>query len=226
MKQTIVLGNWKSHNTRGEAKAWVDAFVPKIPSLPHNLTLILCPAYHHIDLFLNAGLGTYLGVQNVSMYEKGAYTGEIAASMINDDVRYAMVGHSERRRYFGETDAVVGEKVKQSLGAGITPIVCISDISQVHNLKGFVPDFAEKGMLLYEPLFAVGTGNADSPEHADETARAIQEVIGATPILYGGSVDPVNVGAFLHKEHLSGVGVGGVSLDPEKFFDLIMQAAL
>lgn len=225
MKNIVVLGNWKSNKSRVEAKAWVEGFFPELSTLPKNLTLIICPAFHHLDLFLSSGFSEYLGVQNVSMYKAGAYTGEVAASMVAGDVRYAMVGHSERRKYFGETDEMVVEKVKQCSAANIIPIVCVSRVSEVKKLRELVVDFAKSGgMLLYEPLFAVGSGQAQSPEEANSAAKELVDVLGSVKILYGGSVTPENVAGYTKQEFLSGVGVGGASLDPQTFTKLLVHA--
>lgn len=226
MKNIIVLGNWKSNKTRAEAKAWIEGFSPKLSMVPQNIIFIICPAFHHLDLFLSSGFTQYLGVQDVSSYTIGAYTGEIAASMLKGVARYVIVGHSERRKYLGETDEIVCEKVKQCLAVGIVPVVCVSDVLEVQKLKELVPDFVTRGgMLLYEPLFAVGSGQAQSPEDANNAAHKFVNAMNSVKILYGGSVSPDNVDGYTKQEFLAGVGVGGASLDPEKFYNLILKAS-
>lgn len=225
MKQIIILGNWKSNKTLNEAKQWIEKFKSLASVLPSNIRLILCPAFHHLDLFANAKLPLSLGVQDVSPFPSGAYTGAMSARMLEGTVEYTLLGHSERRKYFGETDETIAKKVTEAKDAGIKPIVCISQLPEASRLKELVPDFADFGMLLYEPLFAIGSGQSDTPDNADKTAKQLQDIIGTVPVLYGGSVIPENVAGFVQKEHLAGVGVGGASLDPEKFYRLIEAAS-
>lgn len=225
MKTRFVLGNWKANKTRNQVKEWIAAFTQLNPSIPDFVTVILCPAFHHIDLFLNESLPFSLGVQNISPYPTGAYTGEVAASMVEGAVRYAMLGHSERRKYFGETDEIVAKKVEEAMNASIKPIVCVSEIEQGVNLMRLAPKFSETGILLYEPLFAIGSGAADTPENANVTAEKLHGVVGEVPILYGGSVSPENVQGFFQQKYLHGIGAGGASLDPEKFYRLIEVAS-
>lgn len=224
MKNLFILGNWKSNKTHAEAVSWENEFSDKLPPVPEHLTVIVCPAFHHLPVFSLPGRGYALGVQNISAHETGAYTGEIAASMVKDMVTYAMIGHSERRSHLGESDTIVAEKVKRALDAGIRPVVCVSALDQVRKLYELAPEFGEKGLLLYEPLFAIGSGTSDTPENANKAAAEIHGVFSAVPILYGGSVTAENVKGFMNTEHLSGVGVGGASLDPAKFLSLIGTA--
>ena len=223
MKQLFILGNWKSNKTIAEAASWKEQFSGLVSSVPSSVTLILCPAFHHLGVFTGS-LPYALGVQDLSPFERGAYTGELSASMVEENVTYALLGHSERRKYFGETDEIIAEKVKQAMAHAIRPIVCVSDVSQAEALKLLVPDFSTTGMLLYEPLFAIGSGKSDSPQNANATAKTISDVL-SVPILYGGSVVAENVRGFTDQEYLSGVGVGGASLDASKFHALI-QAVL
>lgn len=218
MKKMYILGNWKSHKTTEEASSWKQQFSTLAPSVPSNVTIILCPAFHHLSLF--QGVLYALGAQDLSPFEDGAYTGEVSAAMVGRMVQYALLGHSERRTHFGETDEIVSEKVRRAREAGIRPIVCVSHIDQVKALKALVPDFGEAGMLLYEPVFAIGSGTPDTPQNASRTAQTMSAIL-SVPILYGGSVTPDNVKAFVGEEYLAGVGVGGASLDPVKFSQLI-----
>lgn len=219
MKQLFILGNWKSNKTLEEATQWKEQFDTLYTALPTSSTLILCPAFHHLQVFTGS-LPYALGVQDLSPFDSGAYTGELSAAMVEGRVTYALLGHSERRKYFGETNELIAEKVKQALAHSIRPIVCVSDVSQAEALKRLVPDFSASGLILYEPLFAIGSGKSDSPENANQTAKTITDVL-SVPILYGGSVVPENVHGFVSQEYLSGVGVGGASLDAAKFHALI-----
>lgn len=224
MKNLFILGNWKSNKTMAEAVSWHEIFSKKMPALPENVTVIICPAFPHLQIFHNLSGQYALGVQNLSAYAPGAFTGEIAASMVKDAVSYAMIGHSERRKHLGETDEIVGEKTKRAIESGIRPVVCVSDVIQAKALATLVPGFSEAGIILYEPLFAIGSGKSDTPENANEAAGSIHEILPETPILYGGSVTAENVKGFIGVEHLAGVGVGGASLDAEKFISLINAA--
>ncbi len=217
------MGNWKSNKTMEEAKSWIDAYAQHPPKQSPGVTVILVPAYHHLSLF--AGISSYaVGVQDLSPFESGAYTGEISAAMVKGMVSYALLGHSERRKHMGETDEMIASKVQRAREAGLRPIVCVSEVAQVQNLKRLMPDFADSGLLLYEPLFAVGSGTPDTPQNAGLTAKEIRNVL-PVPVLYGGSVTPENVRGFVETEQLSGVGVGGASLDAGKFRALIEAAA-
>jgi triosephosphate isomerase len=221
MKNLFILGNWKSNKTTAEAVLWQQSFVKNVPPILDNVTIILCPAYHHVSLFAHKSNTYATGVQNISPFDMGAYTGEVAASMVKDDVTHAMIGHSERRKHFGETDEIVAEKVKRVIEVGIKPVVCVSNTEQIKQLNMLAPEFAKSGLLLYEPLFAIGSGTSDSPENANAAAMEIQQIFPTVPILYGGSVTHENVKGFTDQPYLSGVGVGGASLDPDKFVSLI-----
>lgn len=221
MKNLFILGNWKSNKTTAEAVLWQQSFVKNLPPVPEYITIILCPAFHHVPVFAHKSDAYVLGVQNISLFDAGAYTGEVAASMIKDDVTHVMIGHSERRKHFGETDEIVAQKVKRAVAAGITPIVCVSSTGQAKQLSVLAPEFTNSGLILYEPLFAIGSGKSDSPENANAAAGEIQQIFPSAPILYGGSVTHENVKGFTDQPYLSGVGVGGASLDPDKFLSLI-----
>ncbi len=225
MKKLFVVGNWKANKTRKQAEEWIATFNGYKLDIPDFVTVILCPAYHHLDLFLSRPLPISLGVQDISPFPAGAYTGEIAATMVERIVHFVMVGHSERRKYFKESDEIVARKVEEAMSASIRPIVCVSELAQAANLMRLTPMFPETGILLYEPLFAIGSGSADTPENANATAEKLHDVVGDVPILYGGSVSPENVQGFFQQKYLHGIGAGGASLDPEKFYRLIEAAS-
>lgn len=225
MKPEYVLGNWKSNKSRDEAQRWISEFQKAYRANQVVLEVIICPAYHHLELFIAAGLPVALGVQDISQFPSGAYTGEISAEMVAGQVKYALLGHSERRKNLGETDEIVAMKVTRALDKGIIPIVCVSDIRQVEALKKLAPNFATTGLLLYEPLFAVNSGNPDTPESANEFALAAGEILQGVRVLYGGSVKPDNVSGYFQQPDLAGVGVGGASLDALTFIRLIDGAS-
>lgn len=225
MKKRYILGNWKANKTIDEAREWIDSYIAaEPPKISETDVVIVCPAFHHIPLFSKKTPYYTLGAQDISQFANGAYTGEVTGTMMKELLEYVMVGHSERRKHFEETDEVVAEKVKQAVLNGMRPVVCVSEVGQVSILKEHIADFETTGLLLYEPLFAIGTGASDTPENANKTAEAIHGVMPNVPILYGGSVTPDNVLGFMKEQHLSGVGVGGASLDAKKFSELVRIA--
>ena len=224
MKPTFILGNWKANKTLAEAQIWVKEFGQKLISLPENIKLIICPAFHHLYLFNLLPAYVALGVQDLSAFPSGSYTGEISAPMLKGLVKYALIGHSERRKNFAESNETIAKKVELALKEEILPIVCVSQTEEVKSLETLVPQIKQTGMLLYEPLFAIGSGLADSPENANQKAKEFQTIIPQIPILYGGSVTSENVAGFIKQEHLAGVGVGGASLSAETFYNLILNA--
>ena len=225
MKKRYILGNWKANKTMEEARAWITTYSEaQPPSVSESTVIIMCPAFHHLPLFEKNSPLYALGAQDISSFGNGAFTGEVTGAMMKGIAAYVMVGHSERRKHFGETDEIVAEKAKQAIAGAIVPVVCVSDVGQVSALKTNNPEFEKTGLLLYEPLFAIGTGASDSPENANKTAEAIHAVMPDVPILYGGSVTPENVLGFVQQPHLSGVGVGGASLDAKKFSELVRIA--
>ncbi len=222
MKPFFVIGNWKSNKTLAEAEGWLTDFARIIhgtPLKPENLEVILCVPFVHIpvlkQLLKDASFPFpfYLGAQNVSSFSDGAYTGEISARMLSGLATHCLIGHSERRKYFGETDMQIGEKAKQLQEHGIEPIVCIPDE------KTPVPPGVT--FIGYEPVWAIGTGIADTPEHANTVAGTITSTHPQSRVIYGGSVMPENVGGFASQTHISGILPGGASLDPMKFFELL-----
>jgi len=157
-----------------------------------------------------------LGAQSVSPYPEGAYTGQISAGMLKELVNWVIVGHSERRKFFHETDTDLAEVTKQAKAAGLSVIYCVSDDIQP------VPPGVD--VAAYEPVWAIGTGKTDTPENADGVIRSIKTKTGIVKAIYGGSVVPDNVLTFVNQPDIDGVLPGGASLDPEKFYSLIINA--
>ena len=202
----LIIANWKMNpqNLR-EAKLLFDK-VKKTKA-------VICPPFIYLsDLKAN-------GAQDVFWQEKGAFTGEISPLMLKGlGVKYVIIGHSERRKYFKETNEMVNQKLKAALRAGLKPILCIDKISQIpKNIKGLI--------IAYEPLFAIGTGKACSSERAKKMRLAIKKITGANiPILYGGSVDSQNAKDYIKKAGFQGLLVGSASLKPKEFIDIIKKA--
>ena len=191
--------------------------------LSANLEIILCPPFtllHPLKLLItNYQLPIKLGAQNISPFPDGAYTGEISARMLKElGVEYVIIGHSERRKYFGESEQILENKVKEALDVNIIPIFCVQGKTTP------VPERVK--IIAYEPVFAIGTGNPDTPEDGNKIALSFKERLSQdTVVLYGGSVTPENVRSFCLQENISGVLVGEASLDPKKFSEIVQNAS-
>lgn len=218
METSFFVANWKSHKTEIEAKQFLDEFSKNIFS--PDKTIILCPPATLLQFVKNyidqKGIKNMkVGAQNISEFEEGEYTGEENARQISEFARYVIIGHSERRKLFGENNETFIKKVNLALSNNLTPIFCVeTDLSPLEN-------FSNKGFIVaYEPSSAIGTGVADDPEHAVLIAQKIKE-IGSFSVLYGGSVTPENVSSFTKKKELSGVLVGRKSLSASEFTSII-----
>lgn len=220
MKKTII-GNWKSNKNEKEALQWLEVVGPGIMRI-ENLEISIAPQFSLLNL-LNKEIKDEhyqlsLSAQDVSPFEEGSYTGEVSAKSLTGLIKYVLIGHSERRKYFGETDEMIVQKVKMALKYGLIPIVCISNLKQARHF--------DTNHILYEPLFAIGSGESDTPEHANQMARKIKETLGeSTNVLYGGSVDSENVISFVLQSQVDGVCVGGASLNPQEFLKIIENAS-
>lgn len=216
MKNLWIIANWKSNKTIQEALQWMDYVGPKLEKR-ENLKVVVCPPFTDVEEVKKAVMvGNYplmVGVQDLSPFEEGAYTGEEAASIMKDFIELAILGHSERRQNFGETDQMVKEKVKQALDHQIIPLVCVQGKDTP------VPEGTK--LVAYEPIFAIGSGTPDTPENAQQVAELIKQKYEKVEVLYGGSVTSENVKGFVIKEVISGVLVGGASLDPEEFTKIV-----
>lgn len=212
-----IIANWKSNKTISEALAWIDEVGPKL-SRRENLKVVVCPPFTDIEEVKKTVLvGNYpiiVGAQDISPYDNGSYTGEESARILSEIVDLAILGHSERRQNFGETDQMVAEKVIQAKQFNITPLVCVQDENTP------LPEGVK--LIAYEPVFAIGTGNPDTPDNAERVASILkgksQEDMA---VLYGGSVTSENAKAFLQQENISGLLVGKASLDPGEFVKII-----
>ncbi len=227
MKKLFIVANWKSFKSQSEAVEWLSTFKQSEFQLNEieNKEIIICPQYPLIPLLYddliigseaNEKLLIRLGSQNVSAFDEGAYTGEVTAKLLREFCAYTIIGHSERRQNIGETDEIVARKVAIANQYNITPIFCIQ------NKETPVPDGVD--IVAYEPVFAIGTGNPDTPEDAEEVAKYIKEKYRVGFVLYGGSVDENDVRSFTSMEHVDGVLVGGASRDADKFSQIIKNA--
>ncbi|MBI2597396.1 triosephosphate isomerase [Candidatus Daviesbacteria bacterium] len=220
-KDIWIIANWKSNKTISEALDWVSIVGPQIPK-KDNLKIVVCPAFSVLSELKKAiTVGAYpimLGSQDLSPFEQGAYTGEESASLIKQFVDLAILGHSERRKNFAETDDMVEKKFKQALENNITPLVCIQSeetpIPQNCNMVAYEPIWAISTGLVNTP----GVGKADTPEDANKVAKAIRQKYGNNlEVIYGGSVNSQNVKGFITQGDIGGVLVGNASLNPEEF---------
>lgn len=220
----LVVGNWKSHKDLKEAREWLAVFNREV--LPENVETVVCPALPLLKAF--EGVPFKLGVQDVSAWEAGPHTGEVAALQIKDLVNYVIVGHSERRRDQGETDSTVIKKAQITLAADLTPIICVSDLVQVQALaKEDLPE--DEIILAYEPLDAISTNPGGHVYKVAEVMPFIanlRKFFPTTPVLYGGSVDTKNVMEFAGEVKLAGALVGGASLSANDFLNIVRVYAV
>lgn len=234
MKKRFIVANWKSYKTNLEAKSWLqevssskysfDKVQDKQVLSEKDQKVILCSSFTLLSelklLITNYHLPFVLGAQDISPFGEGAYTGEVNGKQIKEFADYVIVGHSERRKHFGENEEMVYKKIEQALRNGLTPILCVSDIHQF----GHYSLDASKIIIAYEPLFAIGSGNPDTPENANNVARQLKEKVGKAPVLYGGSVTSQNVKEFLNTSDIDGVLVGSTSLNPSEFATILSHA--
>lgn len=251
MRKPMVAGNWKMNNTISETKALLGAMLWEIKQVD-GVDVVICPPFVSLAVAAQEckGSNVAVGAQNMFWEESGAFTGEIAPGMIAELCDYVIIGHSERRAYFGETDESVNRKVRTALGSGLLPIVCVGETLEENKagkteavvsrmvregLKGLSPEEAEKIVLAYEPVWAIGTGLAATPEganavHADVIRSILKELFGdkvggGMRILYGGSIKPSNAAELFAQSDIDGGLVGGASLKADSF-TAIVKAAL
>lgn len=220
MKTLFIVGNWKSYKTTEEATQWLQEFSAYNLQLL-NKTVVVCPPFTLLSLvsefIKEKQLSIFVGSQDVSPFPQGAFTGGVNAEQIKEFTTYAIIGHSERRRFFGETDEMLAKKVEQADLAAVTPVYCVQKREDV------VPKSVK--IVGYEPASAIGSGIPDTPENAQAVASFVKEHNPwVTHVLYGGSVTPENVATFTNESNLDGVLVGGASLDAKKFFDIAQNA--
>lgn len=219
---SYVFGNWKSNKTVEEALTYIKQFQSATSNSTQttggNLQVVLClpfPSLFPVKTYLDEHPipSVSLGAQNVSPFSDGAYTGEVSARMLKGLVVYCLVGHSERRQYFHETDDDIAKKVEQLMTVGIIPVVCVPDA------KTPVPGGVQ--FIAYEPVWAIGSGKPATPEQAEDVAREIRSHHPTAHIIYGGSVAKENIVGFSHLTTIEGVLPGGASLNPNTFINLI-----
>lgn len=216
-KNLWIIANFKSNKNLSEVLDWVGVVGPKIPR-QENLKVVVCSTFTALEEVKKAvQIGNYpllVGSQDLSPFNSGAYTGEEAAGILKQFVDLAILGHSERRQNFSETDEMVSKKVVQSKENDIIPLVCV----QADDTP--VPEGCK--LVAYEPVFAIGTGNPDTPENASAVAESLKNKHGQDiEVLYGGSVSSDNCKAFVQQENLSGLLIGKASLDSTEFLKIV-----
>jgi len=250
MRAKLLAGNWKMHKTPSEARPWLAAFLDELGRPRAGAEVAILPSFPVLPVAAEvlAGSGVAWGAQDVSAHDWGAYTGEVSAHQVADTgARYAIVGHSERRRYWRESSAVVAQKTKRALEAGLVPILCVGEDLEVReagsaeafvraqlldSLDGVEPGAPERLVVAYEPVWAIGTGRTARPEDAENMAAALRAALAeryGSPfaervrILYGGSIKPENFPAILAGPNVDGGLVGGASLEVASFALLYRQ---
>jgi triosephosphate isomerase len=221
MNKCLIVANLKSYQNENEAKNWLEAFA-KIKELNLDLTqkeIIICPSFTQLfsffSYFSTNNIGVKLGAQNVSPFDEGAYTGEVNAKQLKDVIEYVLIGHSERRQNFNETEDMLAKKTAIALKYGLNPIFL------VQNQQDLIPQGVQ--IVAYEPTAAIGTGNPDTPENADAVGAIIKSETNLQ-VLYGGSVTSENVKSFTAKANIDGVIVGGASLEAQELLKIIENA--
>lgn len=249
-RKAVIAGNWKMNMTPSQARAAVEKTATLVKG-KNECDIVLCVPFVDIAPAVEAAKGTNIkiGAQNVHFAESGAYTGEISASMLLETgAEYVIIGHSERRQYFGETDETVNQRTKAALAAGLKVILCVGEVLEERqsnitdeilsmqtklDLAGISAEEMQKVIIAYEPVWAIGTGLTATPQQADEACGRIRSVLTelygekvaeAVTIQYGGSMNDGNAAKLLAKYHVDGGLIGGASLVPEKF-DAIVSAA-
>lgn len=238
MRKIVIAGNWKMFKTQAESQEFLQAFLPALEETPQEREVLLCVPFTDLSVLSKSLHGSLvqLGAQNVHWEESGAYTGEISAPMLIElGVRYVIIGHSERRQYFGETDATVNLRLKAAQKHGLIPILCVGETKQQRDAgetealiisqleKGLVGVDQERLVIAYEPIWAIGTGDTCEANEANRVIGLIRKQLKNpdVSIQYGGSVKPNNIDEIMAQTEIDGVLVGGASLEPAGFARIV-----
>lgn len=250
VRKPMIAGNWKMNKSRAEAKTLIEALIPKVKDAVCDV--VVCVPYTNLETALEATKGTNIGVgaQNCHWAKSGAFTGEVAADMLAEmGVGYVVVGHSERRQYFGETNVTVNQRVRAALDAGLDVILCVGELLEEREqgitgeicalqtkiaLQGVSAGELKRIVIAYEPVWAIGTGKTATSDQADEVCGLIRGVVAslysetaaqALTIQYGGSMNAANAKELLGKLHVDGGLIGGASLKADDFAAIVVAAA-
>ncbi len=251
LRKAVIAGNWKMNKTRPEAKALVEELKPLVADA--TCDVVVCVPFTNLETVLAAAEGSNIkvGAQNVHFEKSGAYTGEVSADMLKEmGVEYVVIGHSERRQYFGETDATVNKRVKACIAAGMTAILCVGEMLQDREdgitaelvalqtkiaLKDVAKEDLSKIIIAYEPVWAIGTGKTATSEQANEVCAIIRNVVAALydqaaadamTIQYGGSMNPKNAAELVAQPDVDGGLIGGASLKAADFKVIVDAASI
>jgi triosephosphate isomerase (TIM) len=247
VRRPVIAGNWKMYKTQAETRAFFDAFKPLVAAT-RSCDIIVAPPYTSLSVAVESTRGTQIAIAAQDAYwePEGAYTGEISMAMVADTgSRAVIIGHSERRQYFAESDASVNRRVKAALAAKLTPIVCVGESLAEReanhtesvlkrqfegSLHALTPADFSRILLAYEPVWAIGTGKTATPEIAAEVHEYLRNLVAshctsdqasAIRILYGGSVKPDNIKGLMAQAEIDGALVGGASLDAKSFAAIV-----
>ncbi|MDY7022222.1 MAG: triose-phosphate isomerase [Cyanobacteriota bacterium] len=238
MRKKIIAGNWKMFKTQAEAQEFLQEFVAKLEETPDEREVVLCVPFTALWVMSKSlhGSRIKLGAQNVHWEDSGAYTGEISGPMLAESgVRYVVIGHSERREYFGETDETVNRRLRAAQRHGLTPILCVGESKQQRDageteahifsqLEDDLVDIDQSNLVIaYEPIWAIGTGETCEATEANRVIGLIRGKLknSDVSIQYGGSVKPDNIDAVMAQPEIDGALVGGASLKPESFARIV-----
>jgi len=249
-RKVIIAGNWKMNKTAAEGVTLINELKPLVANIA-NAEIVVCPTFTTLNAVVEAAKGSNIqvGAQNISWAESGAFTGEISPAMLKEiGVEWVIIGHSERRQYFGETDETVNKRTKTALAAGFKVMLCIGESleereSGITNdvvkkqleggLVGISADDMKNIVIAYEPVWAIGTGKTATPEMAEETHKACRDIVlnllgkevsDAVRIQYGGSMKGANSKELVGQENIDGGLIGGASLVAKDFSELIINA--
>ncbi|MBM3142616.1 MAG: triose-phosphate isomerase [Chloroflexi bacterium] len=248
MRRPLIAGNWKMNTKLEEAENLVRAMLAELDSID-GAEKVLCPPFISLAILkeLTKTTSVKLGAQNMHFEDRGAYTGEISPLMLTDLCDFVILGHSERRQYFAETDEIINKKVKKALGSGLKPILCIGESLEdnesgkaeqiiARQVKAGLAEVSPTSQLViaYEPVWAIGTGRAATGKQANTTINLIRSIMAnlwnretakAVRILYGGSVTSSNIAEFIAEPEIDGALVGGASLKASEFVSIVSQTA-
>lgn len=253
LRPTLIAGNWKMHKTQAQAREFLREFAVALQSSPKDSLpqrgtnpdrqVILCVPYTDLAVVAEEtqGSGILVGAQNIHWEDQGAFTGEISGPMLVElGVRYVIVGHSERRQYFGETDETVNRRLAAAQRHGLIPILCVGESKQQRDqglTESWIVEQLDRGLagidlgqlvIAYEPIWAIGTGETCAAQEANRVIGLIRQHLGHVqiPILYGGSVKASNIDELMAQPEIDGVLVGGASLEPQEFARIANYQAL
>ncbi len=242
VRKIVIAGNWKMYKTQAESLEFLQGFMSELDATPDEREVVVCAPFTNLGLLSKSlhGSRVQLGAQNVHWEDAGAYTGEIAGGMLAEiGVRLVVVGHSERRQYFGETDETVNLRLRAAQRHGLTPILCVGETKQQRDAseteavifnqlaKDLVGVDQQNLVIAYEPIWAIGTGDTCEATEANRVIGLIRQKLTNTnvSIQYGGSVKPDNIDEIMAQPEIDGALVGGASLDPKSFARIVNYQA-